>query len=298
MKKIKIGLTNFWQGAFQDDFWNFFVHQVFSGNFSFVHDLNQADIVLSSVFGNVYSPREKTISLIGENHRPNFFRCAYALSCDADTWDGRNFQLPFWYTRLAWPGFSFVKPSQDPLFNHGYEPPIPIESLLFRRAPLDAGHTRKFCAIIAGNPEALRTNLYLFLNGYKEVDGYGNMFSKPLKDSKFNILKNYKFSLCPENSLYPGYVTEKLFDAWVGGTLPVYHGYVQDSPMINRACFVNYYDYLDIAKFVGRIVELDQNIEKFNAIYTQPPLTGIPTLQPAIDFMRAAVSKMVAPANR
>jgi hypothetical protein len=41
---------------------------------------------------------------------------------------------------------------------------------------------------------------------------------------KAATLSRYRFSLCYENSRFPGYVTEKIFDCFFGGTIPVYLG--------------------------------------------------------------------------
>lgn len=43
-------------------------------------------------------------------------------------------------------------------------------------------------------------------------------------DNKRAYLRDYRFNLCPENSDAPGYVTEKLFDSFHSGTVPVYRG--------------------------------------------------------------------------
>ena len=56
------------------------------------------------------------------------------------------------------------------------------------REPVDDWQDKKFCCLIASNPEGLRTNLYLALNEYKKVDGYGLMFSNPVFSSKFEIM--------------------------------------------------------------------------------------------------------------
>ena len=46
------------------------------------------------------------------------------------------------------------------------------------------------------------------------------------KTGKHDFLKNFIFNICPENSEgnFPGYVTEKLMDACISGTLPIYYG--------------------------------------------------------------------------
>lgn len=43
-------------------------------------------------------------------------------------------------------------------------------------------------------------------------------------DNKIETISKYKFNLCFENVRYPGYVTEKIFDAMMAGTIPVYYG--------------------------------------------------------------------------
>jgi hypothetical protein len=43
-------------------------------------------------------------------------------------------------------------------------------------------------------------------------------------DSKRDYLFHKKFNICPENVDASGYVTEKLFDAFAAGTIPIYLG--------------------------------------------------------------------------
>lgn len=43
-------------------------------------------------------------------------------------------------------------------------------------------------------------------------------------DNKIEYLKQFKFNLCPENSNAEGYVTEKLFDSFKAGCIPIYWG--------------------------------------------------------------------------
>ncbi|HQS39488.1 MULTISPECIES: glycosyltransferase family 10 [unclassified Polaromonas] len=43
-------------------------------------------------------------------------------------------------------------------------------------------------------------------------------------DSKYEVLSQYKFSLCFENMAMKGYVTEKIFDCLYSGTIPLYLG--------------------------------------------------------------------------
>ena len=105
---------------------------------------------------------------------------------------------------------------------------------------LDMQEKKEFCALIANNPEGLRINLYNSISDYKQVHGFGNMFRNPLRQSKFDILPEYKFCLCPENSIYDGYVTEKLIDAYAGLTVPIYNGDLSVDDDFNTWAFFNY----------------------------------------------------------
>jgi len=62
-------------------------------------------------------------------------------------------------------------------------------------------------------------------------------------DDKIGTISKYKFNLCFENVRYPGHVTEKIFDAMMASTKPVYYG----APDI--ADFVAPQAFIDASKF-------------------------------------------------
>jgi hypothetical protein len=285
----KLCVVNFWDGAFDGDFFEFFFNQALGG-IEYTDNPHEADVIVSSVFGHVQTDPKKTIMYIGENVRPSYFGYNYSLSFDYDTYGGRNFRLPLWYSRLAWDGFE-QKPRRDNHHNHGYEQLIPIKMLTQGRK-LDIKIKDKFCALIANNPEGLRINLYNSISEYKQVDGYGNMFGNPLRKSKFAILPEYKFCLCPENSIYDGYVTEKLIDAYAGLTVPIYNGDLSVCREFNENAFLNYQEDLYIDWLVEHVSEVDENIELYRAIYEQPLLTKEPSLNEALAFVHNAVKEM------
>ena len=92
-------------------------------------------------------------------------------------------------------------------------------------------NTKKFCGMVVSNSgygvmDMLRSDFFHILNSYKQVDSGGrwnNNIGGPVTD-KIAWLKNYKFNICFENSSYPGYLTEKLFDAFAAGCIPIYWG--------------------------------------------------------------------------
>ena len=283
---MKLCVINFWEGAFDGDFFDYFFNLAFDG-VVYTNNPHEADLVVTSVFGNVYTDPNKTLSFIGENIRPSFVNYNYSLSFDYDTYGGRNFRLPLWYARLAWPEF-IQKPRKSNSHNHGYEDLISINSLTKGRT-LDMSQKTKFCAMIAGNPEGLRVNLYNSLSKYKQVDGYGNMFGNSLRTSKFEILPDYKFCLCPENSIYDGYITEKLIDAYAGGTVPIYSGDISVAEDFNYKAFLNYQEFKDMGRLTEYVRGWDNNQEMYKHTYEQPLLEKEPKLDDAIQFVRSIV---------
>ena len=281
MKKICV--VNFWEGAFDGDFLEYFFGACFNG-ITYTDNPHEANLIVTSVFGNVYTDPAKTIAFIGENIRPSFVGYNYSFSFDYDSYSGRNHRLPLWYARLAWPDF-VQKPRKPNSHNHGYEDLISIKSLMTGRT-LDISKKTKFCAMIAGNPEGLRVNLYNSLSKYKQVDGYGNMFGNSLRTSKFDILPEYKFCLCPENSVYDGYVTEKLIDAYAGGCVPIYSGTMSVAEDFNYRAFLNYQEIKNVEALVNYLIDYDENLEWYQDMYEEPLITKEPKLDDAIAFVR------------
>jgi len=103
------------------------------------------------------------------------------------------------------------------------------------------------------------------------------------------LLPEYKFCLCPENSIYDGYVTEKLIDAYASGTVPIYSGDISIHKDFNPESFLNYQEWLDLEPFVMHIGNIDQDLEVYKSVYEQPLLDCEPSLDDAIAFVRSIV---------
>ena len=74
-------------------------------------------------------------------------------------------------------------------------------------------------------------------------------------DSKSAVMRKYRFSICYENARdIPGYITEKIFDCFFSGCVPVYWGapnvtdFIPEETFIDRRKFTSYaelFEYLD-----------------------------------------------------
>lgn len=84
----------------------------------------------------------------------------------------------------------------------------------------------------------MRERFFDKLSTYKRVDSGGKWRNNigglldlqydnkkdDMLDIKQKWLEGYKFNICFENSSYLGYLTEKLFDAYNAGCIPIYWG--------------------------------------------------------------------------
>ncbi|MBS0625302.1 MAG: hypothetical protein JSS32_04560 [Verrucomicrobia bacterium] len=77
-------------------------------------------------------------------------------------------------------------------------------------------------------------------------------------DDKIETIKNYRFSICYENSKgLRGYVTEKIFDCFAAGNVPIYWGaenitdYVPADCFIDRRKFSSMAELYDFIKSMG-----------------------------------------------
>ncbi len=88
---------------------------------------------------------------------------------------------------------------------------------------------------------------YAFLNPLKKlIDGFAPKFSsyRGQAQSKFETLKQYRFSICYENACnIPGYITEKIFDCFFAGCIPVYWGASNVTEHIPADCFIDKRDF-------------------------------------------------------
>lgn len=58
-------------------------------------------------------------------------------------------------------------------------------------------------------------------------------------DSKSEIMSNYNFALCFENMIIKGWLTEKIFDCFYCGTIPVYYGIPDIDQRIPTNCYID-----------------------------------------------------------
>ena len=142
-------------------------------------------------------------------------------------------------------------------------------------------YNKKLCCTIAGNksanhPDELYTKRVDFIkwfeeNHLEEFDLYGTQWDeyrfgrslvgrvlnklkffrkcnfpsyKGKVESKFETMQNYKFAICYENIKdQNGYITEKIFDCFFAGCIPIYWGASNIGEHIPKECFLDKRDF-------------------------------------------------------
>jgi hypothetical protein len=134
---------------------------------------------------------------------------------------------------------------------------------------------KKLCVMINGNKNfegpgslyAERRKVISFLTDIgAEFDLYGpdwggySAWRGPAA-AKWETLKNYKFNFCYENSTnQKGYITEKIFDAMVGGCVPIYLGADNVTDYIPEECFIDRRRFTSDGDLYSFITHMDGDV--------------------------------------
>jgi hypothetical protein len=94
-------------------------------------------------------------------------------------------------------------------------------------------------------------------------------------EDKFEKLKEYKFSICFENYMFDGWITEKIIDSLFAGCVPVYWGANDVVDFIPRGAFIDFRDFKDFAALEDFLTNMDEKtynsyIEKINYFVHSP----------------------------
>ena len=166
---------------------------------------------------NIYYNSIK-IAIFTENQIPDFNIADYAVSNNHLNFLDRNFNNPYYFLKKL------------NLINNKNLNNI-------RNKILKSSKRKKFCAAVISNfhyTDKFRLNFIKKLNKYKKVDmggRYRNNVGKIINKIKF--LSSYKFSIAMENTEGDGYVSEKIIDSFLSGSIPIYYGSYMIDEYIN-----------------------------------------------------------------
>ena len=221
MAKLRLGFADTFDGA-KEYFTN-----LLSMRYEIIRDDVRPDYLIfgDRNFGETNVRYENCVRIFytGENQRHSDYRCDFAISFDHPT-SSRMFRMPLYliyeYDHKIWQNKQLRK--------------------------MDDFDDKKFCSFVVKNPGCKYRNDYFnILSNIDRVDSAGPLFNnmdgwRPESVvEKVKFMSKYKFNLCFENSSYPGYCTEKLFEALCAKTVPIYWGSPTAALDFNPAAFIN-----------------------------------------------------------
>ena len=84
--------------------------------------------------------------------------------------------------------------------------------------------------------------------------------------NKTEFLKAYKFSIAMENSNGDGYISEKIVDSFISGTIPIYYGSYMIDEYINPKAYILVNGQKDIHEKIEYIKKIDNDDELYKSI--------------------------------
>lgn len=262
---MKINFLDFWGGFEPTN--NFFIYALkYLGYDVELAPINQCDLVIYSCCGSnhrhVNRQKTKKIFYTGENIQPDYTDCDMSLSFNDD--NDKNIRLPLY---LLYIDLFDAKSWGNPFYL------LPKDWL--EKNPYHKIEKTGFCSAVFSNPTKERMNLVNQISSYKKVDCYGRPFGNHSDGEhlKYQIVSQYKFSLCPENTRQPGYVTEKLFHAKTAGSIPIYSGSNNYFSDFNPSCYIDIDQYNSMAELIDKIKTIDNSDVEYQKIKNEPLFT-------------------------
>ncbi|WP_454801077.1 glycosyltransferase family 10 domain-containing protein [Mucilaginibacter phyllosphaerae] len=196
---------------------------------------NEPDFIIFGPYGNDIPPSGNytRIGYFCENVMPDMQVCewAFGIPNEADVNHPR-------YKRIQW---------------HGTDPQALIKTDTYNAEQI-AADKKHFCNFLYSHRVLYREAFFKQLSARKRVDapgrsmknmpGIDEQYTGNIFERKRKFLTNYKFTVAFENYVYPGYQTEKLYDAMLSNSIPIYFGDPLVGNIFNTASFVNAADYI------------------------------------------------------
>lgn len=187
---------------------------------------------------------------------PDFNVYDYAIDSLDINMSDRYLRVPFYYWRDG-----TTKEFEDALNMRRIIPENPLERK-FANYMVSNG---RFC-----NP--FRHGFYELLSNYKKVDS-GGRFANNIGyyvEDKLSFQSNYKFSLAFENEAFPGYITEKIVEAYNAATVPIYWGANDIGVEFNRDAFIDVNDFDSEESAIEYIKKVDSDNDLYLKILNTP----------------------------
>ena len=237
--------------SFNNEYHKKWIKKKLGNKFIINFDNNNPDYLIYNSFGkrhlnSQYKDAIK-IAIYTENVIPDLFEADYALGHYHINYLDRYFKCSI----FLWRKYKEIKNIRENVL----------------KAPM----RKKFCAAVISNSkrsDRFRLKFINLLNNYKKIDMGGkynnNIGGRVLNKTKF--LNSYKFSIAMENSNGDGYISEKIINSFMSGTIPIYYGDYMIDEFINPKSYILIKGEKDIKKKIEYIKKIDNNDEMYRKI--------------------------------
>lgn len=267
MKKIRIGFSDFWAGYNYED--NEFINGL--RKHYDVEISSNPEILIYSIWGNDFLKYKNCVKVFftGEILAPDFNECDYGISFPEIEFGDRYIS-----SRGKWTYYDKI----------------------MKREQFDSSEmfNRKFCNFYYSNAHRgegakIRIDFCKRLAEYKHIDCPGAVLHN-MPDNvglrtdwrkyldaigqKLDIVKNYKFTIAFENAIADDYITEKLTEPMIVGSIPIYYGAPNVGDYYNTKAFINCNDFSSFDDVIDRVRELDCNKQAYMDMLMEKPVLG------------------------
>ncbi len=259
MDAVKIWFTDFWPGF--NPRANFLVDAI-SAEIPIQFDSDNPDFLFHSCFGSDHRKHDCVrIFFTGENLRPDFNLCDYAIGFDHLILEDRYIRYPLYLTEGNL-----------------------VEDIACHRPAADGSTLagRGFCTFIYsnGNADPIRDRFFHRLSEHRLVTSLGRHLRNDESfarvgdadwvTTKISVMRDYNFAIAFENSSTPGYTTEKILHAFAARCIPIYWGNPKAALDFNPRAFVNRHEFPDDESCVAHILELADDAPRMLEMLNEP----------------------------
>ena len=261
-KELKVRLLNQWKGASLTRFE--MITDVLEEKYQLTEtNSDDYDLVIDGVFGN------KSIK------NKNAFKIFFTGEAIAAKIDGYDLSL----------GFEYLESNSNyirlPLYYLYYNEKININ---YKREECRTEHKNFACFLVSNGRDKLyydgvdaRDHLFFKLSLYKPVLSGGNHLNNigkiiPINET-FDWLSQCKFTIAYENKTFPGYITEKLFQAYFAGSIPIYYSDIEAQKDININAIISAQKFSTEEELIDYIISIDKDNKKYCQIWNEKLFT-------------------------
>lgn len=279
--RLRIAFERFWRGFRPDDFGRWF--PFLADRYDLVVS-RDPEIVFHSVFSlrfrRGFDPRRTShlarypagdylrVFITGENVEPEMDGCDFAIGYSTLA-DHPNFlRLPLWVAENRGWGFGaerLVKPA-----NRDWE----------RVAAAKTG----FCNFLSSWSVPFRDAIARELDRRRRVDMAGSVMNnlggwrvpdRPNRlEGKVAFQRRYRFSLAIENTIWPGYQTEKLVDPMFADSIPIYLGDPQASATFDPASHIDLARFASLREAIDYVLHVEHDRDSYLRMLAAPWYRG------------------------